>query len=133
MVFRTWFLGLGISTLRLGFSHLRFLSVCRDVPRQNRSVRLMTFRSRIGLFVRRHSVAEPALKFEILSVGFQDLDRQRDMFFFFFFFFALNCRRCCFENFRIMVFRTWFSGLGISTLGPGFLHSRFARSKPENF
>jgi hypothetical protein len=25
-----------------------------------------------------------------------------------------------------MVFRTWFSGLGISTLGPGFSHSRFS-------
>jgi len=24
-------------------------------------------------------------------------------------------------------FRTWFSGLGISTLGPGFSHSRFPR------
>jgi hypothetical protein len=32
-----------------------------------------------------------------------------------------------------MVFRTWFSGLGISTLGPVFSHSRFPRSKPENF
>jgi hypothetical protein len=30
-------------------------------------------------------------------------------------------------------FRIWFSGLGISTLGPGFSHSRFPRSKPENF
>jgi len=30
-------------------------------------------------------------------------------------------------------FRTWFSGLGISTLGPGFSHSRFPRPKPENF
>jgi hypothetical protein len=27
----------------------------------------------------------------------------------------------------------WFSGLGISTLGPGFSHSRFPRPKPENF
>jgi hypothetical protein len=26
-----------------------------------------------------------------------------------------------------------FSGLGISTLGPGFSHSRFPRSKPKNF
>jgi len=32
-----------------------------------------------------------------------------------------------------MVFRTWFSRLGISTLGPGFSHSRFPRPKPENF
>ncbi len=32
-----------------------------------------------------------------------------------------------------MVFRTWFSGLGISTLGPGFSHSWFPRPKPENF
>jgi hypothetical protein len=32
-----------------------------------------------------------------------------------------------------MIFRTWFSGLGISTLGPGFSHSRFPRLKPENF
>jgi len=49
-----------------------------------------------------------------------------------------------------MVFRTWdlnfgaweilgygfqdmVLGLGISTLGPGFSHSRFPRSKPENF
>jgi hypothetical protein len=47
---------------------------------------------------------------------------------FFFFFFALNCRRCCSGNFRI-----WFSGLGISTLGPRFSHSRFPRSKPKNF
>jgi hypothetical protein len=30
-------------------------------------------------------------------------------------------------------FRIWFSGLGISTLGLGFSHSRFPRSKPENF
>jgi hypothetical protein len=30
-------------------------------------------------------------------------------------------------------FRTWFSGLGISSLGPGFSHSRFPRPKPENF
>ncbi len=30
-----------------------------------------------------------------------------------------------------MVFRTWFSGLGISTLGLGFSHSRFPRSKLE--
>jgi len=30
-------------------------------------------------------------------------------------------------------FRTWFSGLGISTLGPGFSHSWFPRPKPENF
>jgi hypothetical protein len=30
-------------------------------------------------------------------------------------------------------FRIWFSGLGISTLGPGFSHSRFPRPKPENF
>jgi len=34
---------------------------------------------------------------------------------------------------RALVFRTWFSGLGISTLGPGFSHSRFPRPKPENF
>ncbi len=33
--------------------------------------------------------------------------------FFFFFFSALNCPGL------IMVFRTWFSGLEISTLGPG--------------
>ncbi len=32
-----------------------------------------------------------------------------------------------------IVFRTWFSGFGISTLGPGFSHSRFPRPKPENF
>jgi hypothetical protein len=32
-----------------------------------------------------------------------------------------------------MVFKTWFSGLEISTLGPGFSHSRFPRPKPENF
>jgi hypothetical protein len=32
-----------------------------------------------------------------------------------------------------MVFRTWFSRLGISTLGPGFSHLRFPRPKPENF
>jgi hypothetical protein len=32
-----------------------------------------------------------------------------------------------------MVFRTWFLGLGISTLGPGFSHSRIPKSKPENF
>ncbi len=30
-------------------------------------------------------------------------------------------------------FRIWFSGLGISTLGPGFSHLRFPRAKPENF
>jgi hypothetical protein len=30
-------------------------------------------------------------------------------------------------------FRIWFSGLGISTLEPGFSHSRFPRSKLENF
>jgi len=30
-------------------------------------------------------------------------------------------------------FRIWFSGLGISTLGLGFSHSQFPRSKPENF
>jgi len=36
-------------------------------------------------------------------------------------------------KFYDMVFRTWFSGLGISTLGRGFSHSRFPRSKPENF
>jgi hypothetical protein len=30
-------------------------------------------------------------------------------------------------------FRIWFSGLGISTLGPGFSHSRFPKPKPENF
>jgi hypothetical protein len=41
-------------------------------------------------------------------------DRRTGCFFFFFFFSALNCRRCCSEKFRI-----WFSGLGISTLGPG--------------
>ncbi len=32
-----------------------------------------------------------------------------------------------------MIFKTWFSGLGISTLGPGFSHSRFSRPKPEKF
>ncbi len=32
-----------------------------------------------------------------------------------------------------MVFKTWFSGLGISTLGPGFSHSQFPRPKPEIF
>jgi hypothetical protein len=30
-------------------------------------------------------------------------------------------------------FKIWFSRLGISTLGLGFSHSRFPRSKPENF
>ncbi len=30
-------------------------------------------------------------------------------------------------------FKIWFSRLGISTLGPRFSHSRFPRSKPENF
>jgi hypothetical protein len=30
-------------------------------------------------------------------------------------------------------FRIWFSGLGISTLGLGFSHSRFPRLQPENF
>jgi hypothetical protein len=88
--------------------------VRRDVPRQNRSVRPMMFRGRIDLSVRRRSATEPALKFEVLSVGFQHLDRQRDMVFFFFFFFsfALNCRQCCSENFRI-----WFLGHGFSDLG----------------
>jgi hypothetical protein len=36
-------------------------------------------------------------------------------------------------GFQDMIFRTWFSGLGISTLRPGFSHSRFPRPKPENF
>ncbi len=49
---------------------------------------------------------------EILGYGFQDLGSQL---------WGLG-------NFRI-----WFSGLGISTLGPGFSHSRFPRPKPENF
>jgi hypothetical protein len=44
----------------------------------------MTFRGKTGLSVQRRSAAEPALKFEVLSVGFQDLDRQTDMVFFFF-------------------------------------------------
>jgi hypothetical protein len=57
-------------------------SVRRDVPRQNRSVRPTTFRGRTGLSVRRRFVAEPALKFEVLSVGFQDLNRQTDRVFF---------------------------------------------------
>jgi hypothetical protein len=38
---------------------------------------------------------------------------------FFSFLFALNCPGL------IMVFKTWFSGLGISTLGPGFSHRGF--------
>ncbi len=57
-------------------------------------VRPMTFRGRTGLSVRRRSAAEPSVRrsaaesaLEVLSVGFQDLDRQRDRFFFFFFFF----------------------------------------------
>jgi hypothetical protein len=100
------------SVLSYILSHVVCPSVRRDVPRQNRSVRPMTFRGRIGLSVRRCSAAEPALKFEVLSVGFQDLNRQRDMVFFFFFFFALNCRRCCSENFRI-----WFSRHGFQDLG----------------
>ncbi len=36
-------------------------------------------------------------------------------------------------KFQDMVFKTWFSGLGISTLGLEFSHSRFPRLKPENF
>jgi hypothetical protein len=88
------------------------------IHRQNRPVRPMTFRDRIDLSVRR-STTEPALEFEVQSVEFQDLDRQRDMvffcfflFFLFFFFFALNYRRCCSENFRI-----WFSRHGFPDLG----------------
>jgi hypothetical protein len=45
----------------------------------------MMFRGRTGLSVRRRSAAEPALKFKVLFVGFQDLDRQTDMLLFFFF------------------------------------------------
>jgi hypothetical protein len=79
-----------------------------DVPRQNRHVRPTTFHGRTGLEIRGpvHRVSGPrpidglgffffrqsveVLKFEILSVGFQDLDRQTDKVFFFFFFPALS-------------------------------------------
>jgi hypothetical protein len=36
-------------------------------------------------------------------------------------------------GFQDMIFKTWFSRLGISTLRPGFSHSQFPRPKPENF
>jgi hypothetical protein len=100
--------------------------LCDDVPRQNRP-----WKSRSCLW------------------GFRTSTDRETRFFFFFFFLALNCRRCCSENFRIWfsrhgfqdlgsqlwgldfhtrdfqdrnlkTFGTWFSGCGISILGPGF-------------
>jgi hypothetical protein len=38
-----------------------------------------------------------------------------------------------FQDLGFRNFRIWFSRLGISTLGPGFSHSRFPRPELENF
>jgi hypothetical protein len=125
----------------------------------------VTFRGRTDLSVWWRSAAESTCPFDDVPrqnrpwnsrscpSGFRtSTDRGTRFFLFFFvffFFFALDCRRCCFENFRIWfsghgfpdlgsqlwglifhtrgfqdrklkTFRTWFLGCGISILGPGF-------------
>ncbi len=125
----------------------------------------VTFHGRIGLSVRWRSAAETACSSDDVPrqnrpwnsrscpSGFRTSTDKGTWFFlffcFFFFFFALNCRRCCSENFRIWfsghgfrdlgsqlwgldfhtrgfqdrtlkTFKTWFSGCGISILGPRF-------------